>query len=136
MVTSYQLSNLKRDVKGFGRNIEFFFLRHLSKTNGKWFPWVEMAVSIISIHITSKCTNFDCRLFFHRGEIWNFLDMEILNFTWLPWEPNTVTGWGSGYPLVFKVRPLVCWYWAMHKQPYLGRIAYYARKKTNKKVQN
>ena len=54
---------------------------------------------------SSRCKKFVCRPFFDGGEIRNFLDMEILNFTWLPWQPDTVTG--SGYPPVFKTRPIM-----------------------------
>ena len=48
---------------------------------------------------------FVWRLLFDGGEIRNFLDMEILNFAWLPWQPDTVTS--SGYPPVFKTRPIM-----------------------------
>ena len=51
--------------------------------------------------------------------------MEILKFTWLPWQPDTVTG--SGYPPVFKTRPIM--FWSMDNKPYVGRIALGARKK-------
>ena len=64
-------------------------------------------------------------LYFDYGEIRNFLDMEILKFTWLPWQPGNAT-W-SGYPLVFKTRPIM--FWSMHNQSYVGRIALCTRKK-------
>ena len=51
--------------------------------------------------------------------------MEILNFTWLPWQPDTVNG--SAYSPVFKTRPIM--FGSMHNQPYVGRRALGTRKK-------
>ena len=99
----------------------------------KWFLWLEVTVILINMPITIffvfltivgvKILSVD--RFFDGGEIKNFLDMEILNFTWLPWQPDTVTG--SGCPPVFKTRPIM--FWSMHNQPYVGRIAFCRRKK-------
>ena len=63
--------------------------------------------------------------FFDGGEIRVFLEIQILNFTWLPWQPGDVMG--PAYPLIFKT-----WYtlfWSILKQPFVSRMVFYVGEK-------